>query len=90
MWDHVAPVKVDHEGNGDAAEDETEGDAAQDQGPSESKEAVENTQTTPEIRSFKDTMLAVKDSVPNNVSVSYFFICMLHLANEKVGLPLIN
>jgi len=38
-----------------------------------------------ESLSFTDTMAAVKDSVPNNVTVSYYFICMLHLANEKVG-----
>jgi condensin complex subunit 2 len=36
-----------------------------------------------ETLSFKETMLAVKNTVPENVTVSYFFICMLHLANEK-------
>jgi hypothetical protein len=41
----------------------------------------------PERVSFVDTVVDMAPQVPSNVSVSFYFICLLHLANEK-GLEL--
>eukprot|EP00750_Incisomonas_marina_P027906 INCI6272.1.p1 GENE.INCI6272.1~~INCI6272.1.p1 ORF type:complete len:705 (-),score=193.39 INCI6272.1:1263-3377(-) len=78
LWQHVEPLKAKPSS---VESSEPEGNA---QGDKEMESESESSPTTEATMSFKDTMLAVKDTVPNNVSVSYFFICMLHLANEKV------
>ncbi|GLE09975.1 hypothetical protein PINS_up021948 [Pythium insidiosum] len=44
---------------------------------------------TPSTTTFENVVHSVSDSVPSNVTVSFYFICMLHLANEK-GLKLIG
>lgn len=74
MWDSVqAKVKPETENKTEAdAEAETaEGDA--------NENAEEELQKT----SFSSTISEVSSHVPANVTVPFYFICMLHLANEK-------
>lgn len=80
LWQHVEPLKA----KPSSTESDQPEESAQGEKETESEAGGGSPPTTEATMSFKDTMLAVKNTVPDNVSVSYFFICMLHLANEKV------
>ncbi|TMW62828.1 hypothetical protein Poli38472_005446 [Pythium oligandrum] len=51
-------------------------------------EQVEST-SAPSTTTFDSVVNSISDKVPSNVTVSFYFICMLHLANEK-GLSLVG